>query len=128
MAPVTIIFGALLILLGAIPFFMTGAKTALIPAYVGAILLVLGAIALSPKARKHAMHLAVIVGLLGFLASAGRLIGALASGKTPTTLAATSLGLMALLTGVYVVMCVRSFIAARRARLAASGFEPITRP
>jgi hypothetical protein len=129
-ASVTIVFGILLVLLGLIPFAITGAKTALIPAIVGAALAILGGIALSlqPGARKHVMHVAVIVGLLGFLASAGRLIGALASGKTPTTLAATSLGLMALLTGVYVVLCVRSFIAARRNRLAgAPGFEPITK-
>ena len=119
MAPVTIVFGVLLILLGLIPYLMTGAKTALIPAYVGGVLAILGAVALKPGARKHAMHVAVIVGLLGFLAAAGRLIGALASGKTPTTLAATSLGLMALLCLIFVVMCVRSFIAARRTRLAA---------
>jgi hypothetical protein len=72
------------------------------------------------------MHLAVIFGLLGFLAAAGRLIGALASGRTLTPMAATSLGLMALLTGVFVVLCVRSFINARRQREAAApGFEPV---
>lgn len=120
MPRVTIVFGVLLILLGVIPYLMTSAKTALIPAYVGALLAVLGGIALSPGARKHAMHVAVIVGLLGFLAAAGRLIASLASGKTPTALGATSLGLMALLTGIFVALCVRSFIAARRARQASA--------
>ena len=121
MAPVTIVFGVLLILLGVIPFTMSGAKTALIPAYVGVVLALLGAVALSARARKHAMHAAVIVGLLGFLAAVGRLASGLAAGRTPTRLAGTSLVLMALLTGIFVALCVRSFIAARRQRLAAPG-------
>jgi hypothetical protein len=66
------------------------------------------------------MHVAVIVGLLGFLGAVGRLVGGLAAGRTPTRLAGTSLGLMALLTGIFVVLCVRSFIAARRNRLSAT--------
>lgn len=119
MPRVTIVFGVLLILVGVISYLIHPVSvTALIPAFVGVILVGLGAIALSPGARKHAMHVAVIVGLLGFLAAAGRLIASLASGKTPSTLGATSLGLMALLTGIFVVLCVRSFIAARRARQA----------
>jgi hypothetical protein len=120
LAPLTIVFGALLILLGFVSYTMSGvhAPTALIPAYVGVALALLGAIALSARARKHAMHVAVIVGLLGFLGAVGRLVGGLAPGRTPTRLAGTSLGLMALLTGIFVVLCVRSFIAARRNRLA----------
>jgi hypothetical protein len=120
LASTTIVIGVLLILLGVIPYLMTQAKTALIPAIVGVLLAVLGAIATKPGARKHAMHVAVIIGLLGFLAAAGRLIGALASGRTPTPMAATSLGLMALLTGIFVVLCVRSFIRARRDRTASA--------
>jgi hypothetical protein len=121
LAPTTIVFGVLLILVGVVAYTLSEvhAQTALIPAYVGIVLALLGAIALSARARKHAMHVAVIVGLLGFLAAAGRLVGGLAAGRTPTRLAGTSLGLMALLTGIFVVLCVRSFIAARRNRLAA---------
>jgi len=127
LAPVTVIIGALLIALGVVSYLMHPvSKTALIPAYVGGALVVLGAIAFSPAARKHAMHLAVIVGLLGFLAAAGRLIGSLAQGHTPTALGATSLGGMAVLTGIFVVLCVRSFITARRQR--AAGFEPVSTP
>ena len=118
MAATTIVIGVLLVLLGVIPYGMSGAKTALIPAYVGALLVVLGFVARSPAARKHAMHVAVIVGLLGFLAAALRLISSLAKGQTPAPLAAFSLIGMALLTGVFVVLCVRSFINARRQRTA----------
>ena len=123
---VTLVIGVLLVVLGVVPYLQTGAKTALIPAYVGGPLAVLGAVALNDRARKHAMHVAVMVGLIGFLASAGRLIAVVAQGRTPTRTAGISLGLMALLTGVFVVLCVRSFIAARRRREAAAGFEPIT--
>lgn len=130
MAPVTIVFGVLLILVGVVPYLINPVSwTALIPAIVGALLAVLGAVALKPGARKHAMHVAVMVGLLGFLAAAGRLIGTIAKGTTPGKLVGFSLVLMALLTGIFVVLCVRSFVAARRERLAAvPGFDPGTTP
>ena len=118
MASTTIVIGTLLVLLGVIPYLMRGAPTALIPAAVGLLLLVLGFLARNERMRKHAMHVAVIVGLLGFLAAAGRLIAALAKGVTPAPLAAFSLGAMAVLTAIFVVLCVRSFINARRQRLA----------
>jgi hypothetical protein len=121
-ASTTIVFGTLLILLGVIPYVMARQPTALIPAGVGLLLLVCGLIARNDRLRKHAMHAAVVVGLLGFLAAVGRLGMVLARGGRPTALSGTSLGLMALLTGVFVVMCVRSFIAARRARNAPGGF------
>ena len=124
MAPVSIVIGLLLILVGVIPYLIHPVSlTALIPAAVGALLAILGAIALSPAARKHAMHAAAMVGVLGFLAAVGRLVSTLAKGGTPTALAGTSLGLMALLCGLFVLLCVRSFIHARRQRLV--GFEPV---
>lgn len=130
MAPVTIVFGVLLILVGVVPYLIHPvSKTALIPAVVGVLLAVLGTIAMKPAVRKHAMHAAVMVGLLGFLAATGRLVGTIAKGATPGKLAGFSLGTMALLTGIFVVLCVRSFIAARRERLAAApGFEAGTPP
>lgn len=112
----TIGFGVVLIILGASAFAWTGARTSLIPAYVGAVIAICGVIALKAEYRKHAMHVAAAVGLLGFLAAAGRLIASLmrASSERPSTAALASLVLMALLTGVFVGLCVRSFIAARR--------------
>ena len=123
MASTTIVIGTLLVLLGAIPYLLSRQPTALIPAYVGVLLVVLGAVARNERMRKHAMHAAVILGLLGFLAAAGRLVGALASGKTPAPLAAFSLIAMALLTGIFVVLCVRSFVAARRQRVAGTAAD-----
>ena len=125
MAPVSIVFGVLLILVGVIPYLMHPVSpTALTPAVVGLLLAVLGAVALSPGARKHAMHAAAIVGVQGFLAAVGRLASLFARGSPPTRLGGTSLGLTALLCGLFVVLCVRSFIAARRRREAgAAGMD-----
>ena len=117
----TIVFGVLLVLLGIGGYLPNQAKTALIPAYVGIVLLIAGAVATKPNLRMHAMHAAVLVSLLGFLASAGRIGMAAAKGTFgENTLATVSLGGMAILTLIHVVMCVRSFIAARRDRQAAA--------
>jgi hypothetical protein len=91
-------------------------NTALIPAYAGAALIVLGLLAFKANLLKHAMHGAAVVGLLGLLASAGRLI---ATGNVHGV-GGTSLVLMAAVCAVFVGLCVNSFIQARRRRRAAS--------
>jgi hypothetical protein len=95
-----------------------GAQTALIPAYFGAALVLLGLIALSgPGARKHAMHFAAMVGLLGVVGGAFRPAMALAKGTFDLNLTPTRLQLaMAALCLVFVLMCIQSFIIARRVR------------
>ena len=67
MASTTILFGALLTLLGLSGYFLTGASspTALIPAIFGFLLLALGLLARSEPMRKHAMHAAATVALVG---------------------------------------------------------------
>jgi hypothetical protein len=115
-----ILFGVLLILVGVIGYAMGGehkSLTALIPAVEGVLLAACGAAAAAkPAARKHAMHAAAMVGTLGFLAAAGRLVPKLIKGEVPPALSLTCLSLMIVLSGLFVVLCVRSFIAARRAR------------
>jgi hypothetical protein len=119
MPDVTIGFGIALVVVGIIGFLPHHAKTALIPAYMGIVLLALGLVARAkPAARKHVMHAAVLVGTLGFLMSAGRLIAAAASGNLPSALGIFSLSSMAILSLAFVVLCVRSFITARRLRQA----------
>lgn len=124
MAKITIGFAVALIVVGIVGYVPSGQKTALIPAIAGVVIGTCGAIALNPAARKHAMHAAVMVGMLGFLASAGRLVGALMSGNLPSGLGLFSLGAMALLTFIFVLLCVRSFIGARR-QAEQRGFEVI---
>lgn len=116
MAKLTIGVGAVLVLLGVILFVATGARTSLIPAYFGVPLAVCGALAMKPAYRKHAMHAAAVIGVLGFLLPLGRLIPTLAQGRVPATSALVGLVGMSVLCGIFVVLCVRSFIAARRAR------------
>ena len=97
--------------------------TALIPAFVGSVLLLCGVVAFNESAKKHAMHAASVVGLLGLLAGAGR--GAMGIGKfmsrDPSLNQRSFLfvWLMAILCGIFLFLCVQSFIAAKKRRLAA---------
>ena len=115
-ANTTIVFGLLLTVIGFFGYFATGTSsfTALIPAAFGLLLLALGFVARSEAARKHAMHAAAAVALVGFL---GALMSLL---RTPagvrSAIAVYSQVAMLLLTGIFVALCVRSFIAARKAR------------
>ena len=121
MAKVTVVFGILLVLLGVFGFVATGSvhHTALIPSAFGVLLAIFGLLAQTQDAskRKLYMHVAVTVGLLGFLGTASSLIHVvqLVQGKVFAYPAAVEAkAAMALLTLIYVVLCVRSFIAARR--------------
>src|SRR5918992_4579638 len=113
MASTTILFGLVLTAIGFAGYFLTGTSsfTALIPAGFGLLLLVLGFIARAESARKHAMHAAVVVALVGFL---GALMSLL---RTPagvrSAIALYSQLAMTVLTGLFVILCVKSFIAAR---------------
>jgi len=99
--------------------------TAFIPSIIG-LILILCAVAAdkAPNAKKHIMHVAVLIGLLGFFSVAGKvgtafsemswwrgepyqIIGA--SSLKPTTMLLTA-GLLL----IYVILCVVSFVAARK--------------
>ncbi|HVJ07722.1 MAG TPA: hypothetical protein VM554_05020 [Acidisarcina sp.] len=121
MAKVTVVFGILLILLGVIGFVGTGSThyTALIPCAFGVLLAIFGLLAKTPDAsrRKLFMHIAVTVGLLGFLGTVKSVVNffQMMQGQPfPYPAAVEAKAAMAALTFVYVVLCVRSFIAARR--------------
>ena len=124
MAKMTIVFAVLLIALGLVGYFGTGAQhsTALIPAWFGIALGLFGLLAISPNEsrRKLFMHINVTIGLLGFIGAAAEAVRgymhAKSTGVTPDEIALASKLTMTGLLLVYVVLCVRSFIAARRAR------------
>ena len=126
MAKTTLIFGLLLVILGVVSYVGTGSQhpTALIPMWFGVGLGVFGFLAISPseRRRKIFMHVNVTIGALGFIgavASALHNYGAARSaGVTPDYTALEAQGAMAVILLVYVNLCVRSFIAARRARQA----------
>jgi hypothetical protein len=92
--------------------------TALIPAFIGAAIGLCGALALNPKFRKHAMHLAAMIGLLGAIGGFMPLVRQYNKTGTfdPTKPSAISGELMILICLVFVGLCVKSFIDARRKR------------
>ncbi|HLH34705.1 MAG TPA: hypothetical protein VKX41_08525 [Alloacidobacterium sp.] len=123
MARTTILFGVILILLGIFGFVATGshAPTALIPAYVGIVLGILGFLSITEDAgkRKLYMHIAVTIGLIGFLGTAKSIydyIRLIQGHQFPHPAAVEAKAAMAGILLVFVILCVRSFIAARRAR------------
>ena len=124
MAKVTIVFGVLLIVLGLVGFFGTGSIhfTALIPTWFGLALTIGGFLAISPSEtrRKIFMHVNVTVGLVGMI---GAFVEALRGygharslGVDPDYIALAAKVTMGVLLLIYVNLCVRSFIQARRSR------------
>ena len=109
--------GIVLIVLGLIGYFGTGrvSVTALIPAFFGAVFVILALMARSDAARKHAMHAAVAIALLGLLGTLVRLIPALGAGQLTRPAVLAQLVMSMLLAG-YVALGVKSFKDARRAR------------
>ena len=120
MASTTVGLGVALIILGLAGYFRTGAAsvTALIPAAFGIVIVVAGLIGRDERRRKHAIHVAVVVALLGLLGSVRGLlqIGDVFAGTAARPAAVVSQAVMAVLTLGYVILAVRSFIAARRSR------------
>lgn len=123
MRNICFICSAALIVLGAVGYFAweaIGAEnqsvTAAIPAFVGILMLIGGLVAL--KNNMAGMHIAVLfaaLGALGGLAGLGRLVPSLIKGNLAGP-APVLIGLMTLICVVFVVLAVRSFIAARKAR------------
>ncbi len=126
MPAITFFVAVLLMAVGLGGFVASGAHapTALIPAVLGVLLGVCAAVARNPKARMHAMHAAVLLALLGV---AGSLRGvlqlpALLSGQTVARpLAVVAQSVTVVLCLGYLVVAIRSFIQARRQRLASPG-------
>jgi hypothetical protein len=124
MAKVTIIFAVLLIVLGLVSFFGTGSihHTALIPTWFGLALGIGGALAISPSEtrRKIFMHINVTIGAIGCIGAfieAVRGYGAARSaGVDPDMIAFSAKLAMGMILLTYTILCVRSFIEARRAR------------
>ena len=114
----TRLFGLILIVLGIASYTLTGRTsiTALIPAFIGAVFVICALIARNEAARKHAMHAAVAVGLLGAIGSLARGVPA-ALGGNPTRTAVLAQLVTGVLLLIYVALGVQSFIAARKARM-----------
>jgi multisubunit Na+/H+ antiporter MnhF subunit len=137
MAKVTLVFAVLLIALGLVGYVGTGSAhpTALIPTWIGLLLGIFGSLAISPNEgrRKLFMHINVTIGLLGFVGTIVEIVRTVietrrgldqvrVAGMATVNVSFSPNYLIALaskvtlagLLFIYVILCVRSFIAARR--------------
>lgn len=127
MAKLTIVFGVLLLALSAVVFFVLGHHPhTLIPGGFGLLLVLFGVLANTPDSRRRMifMHIAVTVGLLGFLGTLPGIIATIrrALGQTVLSPVPDAARVQAIMGGIcllFVLLCVRSFIQARRQRTAA---------
>ena len=117
MTALTIGYGLLLIGWGVTLMLISGQPTAAIPAYIGIPILIAGLLSKGiPSKRKVWMHIAVVFGLLCFLAGTSFSVKSALSDKglfdNPRKAASF---LMLSITGLfYTISCVRSFIWARK--------------
>lgn len=119
MSQLSIAVGVLLILLGLASYFGTDREsvTALIPAFFGAPILIAGLLGLKHAFRKHAMHFAALVALLGLLGALERPVRKLASGADLEWSAPLiSQVIMAAICAIFLFFAVKSFVDARRRR------------
>ncbi|MCC5788933.1 MAG: hypothetical protein JJT75_04820 [Opitutales bacterium] len=113
MIPYTFAYAVILILLGVLLFGSSDERsmTALIPAFFGIAALVAGILAVAkPDFRKHAMHVAALVALIG---SAPLIMGLVRVLRND--LATGGMIIMGIISIAFLVLCVRSFINARKA-------------
>lgn len=121
MTATTRALGVALIVVGVVSFIATGsdAATALIPAFLGLVILALGVAAGKESLHQHAIHGALVVAVLGALGTLMNVVElpALLGGENverPGAVVASTITF--LLCVGYIVLGVRSFRAARRAR------------
>jgi hypothetical protein len=120
MPVVALCVGACLITLAVLGFLAGGGgeevRSALIPAAPGVLILLCGLIGLKGGGfRKHSMHVAALVALLGVLATVPPMLTRVIPGEA-SGLAIASLVGMLVLCLTFLVAAIRSFIVARKAR------------
>lgn len=125
MVALTLSIGSLLTATGVIAWFATSMSsiTSLIPAFVGVLLLIAGLVARRGESvRRHAMHAAMAVALLGALGSLMNVvkIGSLLDGTAERPAAIVVSLILFVTLVVYLVFGIRSFIQARRSREAST--------
>ncbi len=119
MAALSVWVGVILVVLGVAGYLMTDmvSPTALIPASFGIVLAILGVVGKAPERCRTAMHIAMVVALVGVLGSISGLpamFTMLAGGTIARPAAAVARSLMALLLIGFLALGIRSFIQARR--------------
>jgi uncharacterized membrane protein YidH (DUF202 family) len=122
----TILAGLGLTVLGVGTYVATGSShpTALIPAGLGVVQVLLGIVASKDNLRKHAMHGAATISLVGLIGGvamgAPRWVQYLQEGKvtrpdgSDASMSALAMLVVAVICLVHLALCVNSFIQARR--------------
>jgi hypothetical protein len=123
MPTLALLAGVVLVAIGLGTYVGTGshAPTALIPAVLGALIAGAGLVARNPRLRMHAMHVAVLVALLGALGCIPGLLRlpALLGGTAERPVAVVAQLVTFVVCVAFGVSAVRSFIEARRSRASA---------
>jgi len=123
MPTLALLVGAVLVAIGLGTYLGTGAHsgTALIPAALGVLIGLAGLVARNPRLRMHAMHVAVLVALLGVLGCIPGVLKlpALLDGTAQRPVAVAAQLATFVICLAFVVSAVRSFIEARRSRASA---------
>jgi hypothetical protein len=123
MARLTLVFAVLLAGLGLGAYLGTGSlnSAALIPVGFGVVLGVFAALAIGPNEgrRKLFMHINVLIALLGFAGTIVQIFHSLASAKELDLNALAAQLALAWLLLIYVILAVRSFLAARESEVIA---------
>jgi hypothetical protein len=113
--------GIVLILIGVAGYgygLSTGhaSPTALIPAGFGLLIALFSAIGRAKESlRMHMMHVAVLIGLIGLIIPAYRVLSKI--GSISLSAAVVTQVAMAVVCLIFVILCVQSFISARRDRV-----------
>lgn len=113
----TVVVGAILVVVGVLGYLLSDSRspTAFIPSVLGVVLVVCGIVGASkPKIGIHAALVVALVGVLGTIPNVLGL-GDLVSGDSDRPLAVVSGTITFVLLVVYLVIGIRSFVAARRA-------------
>ncbi|MEX0778557.1 MAG: hypothetical protein WD491_04070 [Balneolales bacterium] len=111
----TTVFGIILIILGVGGYVISGmvSATALIPAFFGIVYVILGRLAAKENLRKHMMHAAAALTIILIIPTVGA-IGDLFSGDSGAAVISRSLTAIAAI--IYLFLCIKSFIDARKVR------------
>ena len=115
-----VLYGAVLVIVGVFGYLKSGGErvTALIPAFLGSPVVFLSMLSLNPKYLKLSMHINVVIALLGFLATAKDTVIFISGQEIENELAAYSKSITCIVSLLFIVFSVKSFIKARNEKRA----------
>ncbi|MBK28537.1 MAG: hypothetical protein CMO77_06860 [Verrucomicrobiales bacterium] len=113
-----IIYGLALVVLGIFGYIKSdmASVTALIPAFLGAPVFVLSLFSMNPKFLMIGMHINVVVALAGFIATSRDTFGFISGQEFDNQLAVYSKAITCVLSLIFIIFSVASFIKARKAK------------